>query len=273
MKHHVRSCRRFLSNSLLIAALLFAGCSRSPAPEADPKEIYVAAAADLTPAFEEIGQKFERVTGVKVTYSFSSTGTLAKQIENGYPMDVFAAANIEFVDGLERKGLLIPETKALYARGRITLWTRSDSSLGIEKLEDLTRPEVERIGIANPEHAPYGTAAREALQALGIWDQVEPKVVLAENVRMALQYAETSNAQASIIALSLSVQSKGRWVLIPEELHRPLDQALAVVKSTKREAQARQFAAFINGPEGRLVMRKYGFILPSEMTEQSSNNP
>jgi molybdate transport system substrate-binding protein len=179
-------------------------------------------------------------------------------------MDVFAAANVEYVDGLERKGLIIPGTKALYARGRITIWLREESGLPVAKLSDLVQPAIKRIAIANPEHAPYGIAAREALQSAGIWDAVKERLVLGENVRMTLQYAETGNVDVAIVALSLSMQSKGRWILIPEELHKPLNQALAVVKSTKHEEQARAFAAFINGPQGRPIMRKYGFLLPGE---------
>lgn len=243
--------------------LLIAGCSREAANE-QRNEITIAAASDLTPAFEELGRSFEAETGIKVVYSFGSTGNLARQIENGAPMDLFAAANVEYINGLEQKGLIIPGTKALYARGRITLWTRADSTLKIEKLEDLARADVKRIGIANPEHAPYGMAAREAFQSAGIWDALKDKLVLGENVRMTLQFAETGNVDAAIVALSLSVQSKGRWVLVPEDLHKPLDQALAVIKGTKHEQQARQFAAFVNGPQGRIVMRKYGFILPGE---------
>ncbi|MBD0324807.1 MAG: molybdate ABC transporter substrate-binding protein [Pyrinomonadaceae bacterium] len=243
--------------------LLFAGCSRQP-PTEQRQEITVAAASDLTPAFEEIGRIFEQSTGIKVVYSFGSTGNLARQIENGAPMDVFAAANVEYVDGLLQKGLVIPDTKSLYARGRIAIWMRADSPLQIDKLEDLTSADVKRISIANPEHAPYGLAAREALQSIGIWDKLKDKLVLGENVRMTLQYAETGNVDVAIVALSLSMQSKGRWVLVPEELHKPLNQALAVVKSTKHEQQARSFAAFINGPQGRPIMRKYGFLLPGE---------
>jgi molybdate transport system substrate-binding protein len=246
--------------------LLIPSCSQRSANdnEANPKKLYVAAAADLAPAFEEIGRGFEQETGIQVVYSFGSTGTLAKQIENGAPMDLFAAANIEFIDGLARKGLIIPDTKALYARGRITIWTKADSPLRIEKLQDLADAKVGKIGIANPEHAPYGTAAREALQSVGVWETVKPKLVFGENVRQTLQYAETGNVDVSIVALSLSVQSKGQWTLIPEELHKPLDQALAVIKSTIHEQQARQFAAYINGAQGRPIMRKYGFILPGE---------
>jgi len=165
--------------------------------------------------------------------------------------------------------LIIPDTKTLYARGRITIWMPADSRLPVEKLEDLARTEVERVAIANPEHAPYGVAAREALQSAGVWDVVQPKCVFAENVRQTLQYAESGNVNASILALSLSVQSNGRWILIPEELHKPLDQTVAAIKSTRREPQARRFIAFINGEQGRPIMRKYGFVLPGEPLAQA----
>jgi molybdate transport system substrate-binding protein len=239
------------------------GCSRQTPADAKA-EIIVAAAADLAPAFEELGQQFEQETGIKVTFSFGSTGTLAKQIENGAPIDLFAAANVEFIDQLEREGLILPETKAVYGRGRITIWTRADNALKIERIEDLARPEVARIAIANPEHAPYGKAAREALESAGIWKTVEPRLVFGENVRQAMQYAETGNADAAITALSLSVRTNGRWTLIPEALHKPLDQALAVIRGARREVEARRFAEFINSAHGRSTMRTYGFILPGE---------
>ena len=248
---------------LLVAVVLTFGCSRR-GPESQKAEIIVAAATDLGPAFEELGRQFEQETGTKVTFSFGSTGTLAKQIENGLPVDLFAAADIGFIDQLERQRLILPETKAFYARGRITIWTRADSAVKIERVEDLARPEVARIAIANPEHAPYGKAAREALESAGIWKAVEPKLVFGENVRQAMQLAETGNADAAITALSLSMLSKGRWSLIPAEAHKPLDQALAVIKGARSEIEARRFAEFINSVQGRTTMRKYGFILPGK---------
>ncbi len=248
----------------ILFALLLAGCSREAARDAGRNEITVAAASDLAPAFEELGRSFEQATGIKVVYNFGSTGTLSKQIEQGAPFDLFAAANVEFINSLEQKGLIIPDTKALYARGRLTLWTRSDSQLKIERLEDVARSDVERVAIANPDHAPYGTAAREALQSIGIWERVKDKIVYGENVRMTLQYAERGEVDVSIVALSLSVQSTGRWVLIPEELHRPLEQTLAVIRGTPHEQEARQFAAFVNSPQGRALMQKYGFTFPGE---------
>lgn len=241
--------------------------STSCTPSAQQENIVkltVSAAADLVPAFEEMGREFERETGHKVIFNFGSTGQLAQQIEQGAPVDLFAAANIAFVDELEREGLIIPDTKALYAQGRITLWTRDDSRLNINRIEDLVREEIKRIAIANPEHAPYGMAARQALQSSGLWNQVSSKLIFGENIRQTFQYAETGNVDVAIVALSLSLGSGGRWTLIPEELHSPLDQALAVIKNTKHETAARRFAEFINGPKGRPIMRRYGFILPGE---------
>lgn len=258
----------YVTCALMAIGLLTAewGCSRRPASnETTPvTEIIVGAAADLAPAFEELGAHFESSTGIKVTFSFGSTGTLMQQIEHGAPIDLFAAANVEFVDRLDKEGLIAPDSKALYARGRITIWTRADSRLNVERLQDLARSDVKRVAIANPEHAPYGAAARQALVTAGAWSDVEPKVVFGENVRQAMQFAESGNADVAITALSLSVQSGGRWILIPENLHNPLDQSLAVIKGARGEREARQFAAFINGPEGRPVMRRYGFVLPDE---------
>jgi len=230
----------------------------------------VSAAADLTYAFGEIGKQFEAETGNRVVFNFGSTGQLAQQIERGAPVDLFAAANVSYIDDLKQKGLVMSNTKQLYARGRITLWTRADNPLQITKLEDLTRPEIVHIAIANPEHAPYGVAARAAMQAAGVWEAVQPKLVLGENVQQTLQYAETGNVDVAIVALSLSVPAAakqdelGHWTLIPQELHPPIDQALAVITGTKNEAAARAFAAYVNSPQGRPIMRKYGFVLPGE---------
>jgi len=241
-----------------------AACQALPRNPQQPVTLTVSAAADLTPAFQEIGQRLKDKTGVKAVFNFGSTGQLAQQIEQGAPVDVFAAANVSYIEELEKQGLIVPGTKTLYARGRITLWTTADSPLHIERITDLARPEVKRIAIANPDHAPYGIAAREALQSAGIWSSVQPKLVLGDNVRQTFQYAETGNVDVAIVALSLSALSNGHWTLVPEELHRPIDQALAVVKGTRHEQEARQFAAFIVGPEGGPIMRKYGFALPGE---------
>jgi len=263
---------RFRSSSLISVLLVIAssascthGTMHATLTQEEGSELTVSAAADLTAAFGEIGKAFERERLTRVVFNFGSTGQLAQQIEQGAPVDLFAAANISFVDDLEKKGLIVPDTKALYAQGRIVLWTRIDSTLQpIERVEDLARSEVKRVAIANPDHAPYGKAAREALEHAGVWDAVAPKLVYGENISQTLQFAESGNVDAAIVALSLSVQSDGKWTLIPSELYSPLNQALAVIKGSRNDTAAREFAAFINGPLGRPIMRKYGFILPGE---------
>ena len=255
-KHSHRVVVSFLI-ALLLGNLACRG-TRTPGV-ASPAEVTVAAASDLTPAFEEIGREFEATEKTKVVFVFGSTGLLTRQIENGAPFDVFASANVSFIDQLDQKGLIVPGTKTTYARGRITLWTTAESPLKIEKIEDLTRAEVQRIAIANPDHAPYGQAAREALEKAGIWDDVKPKLVYGDNIRQTLQFAETGNVEVAIVALSLSVQSKGRWVLVPEELHQPLLQGMGVIKGTKNEVAAKAFSSFVTGPKGREILKKYGF--------------
>src|ERR1041384_2226919 len=255
-----RSEPRLALAALLLTLVCAIACKdRSPATTPASNEITVAAASDLTPAFDELGRAFESTYKTKVVFVYGSTGLLTQQIENGAPMDVFAAASMSYIDKLDQEGLIIPDSKTIYARGRITLWTTAASNLRLEGIKDLARPEVTRIAIANPDHAPYGLAARQALESAGIWDVIKPKLVYGDNIRQTLQFAETGNVDVAIVALSLSKQSHGRWSLIPEELHKPLDQGLAIMKSTKKEQSARAFAAFLAGPQGRAIMQKYGF--------------
>ena len=242
---------------LSLVGLCFA-CTPDP-NDRQRVELTVSAAASLTWAFQELGERFRHETGTRVGLNFGSSGQLAQQIASGAPVDLFAAANMAFLDDLDRQGVLLAETKRPYARGRLTLWTRADSRLRFARLEDVMRPEVRRLALANPSHAPYGVAAREALQAVGLWDQVQSKLVLGENVRQALQYAATGNVDVALVVRSLSVHHEGRWVVLPETLHQPIVQALAVIKQTQHALQARQFAAFIHGPQGQAILRKYGF--------------
>jgi molybdate transport system substrate-binding protein len=258
---------------LVLAAVLGAGgCTRTGggdgsgdgARRGDP--LRVAAASDLSIAFEDIKRDFESATGKKVELSFGSTGLFAKQIAEGAPVDVFAAANISFVDDVVRAGACDEASKALYARGRLVVWTKDPSMLP-KQLTDLADPRYGKVAIANPEHAPYGRAAREALNNSGVWSSVQPRLVHGENVLQTLVYARTGNADAAIVALSLAVTSEGAWLPVPPELHAPLDQALVVCHGGTRGAkinEARAFVDFVGSEKGRAIMRRYGFLLPGE---------
>ena len=229
---------------------------------ASASEILVSAASDLTGAFKEIGEMYEKESGNRVVFNFGSTGILAQQIEGGAPVDLFAAANKRYVDELEKKGLIIPETKRVYAIGRIVLATPKEG-VKLNSVEELARPDIKRIAIANPSHAPYGMAAKEAMEKNGIWNKIKDKVVYAENIRQAMQYLETANVDAAILALSVTIGSDVNYTPIPQELYSPIEQTLAVIKGGKNEKKARELAEFINGPKGRAVMDRYGFGLPS----------
>ncbi len=250
--------------SILLLASLSACNTTQISTTKSPVELTVAAAADLQFAFTEIGALYEQETGNKVTFSFGSTGQLAQQIENGAPFDLFAAANISFVDDLAKKNLVVSDTVALYARGRIVLAVNRASGINAASLNDLLSEKITHIAIANPEHAPYGVAAKEALQSAGVWEQVENKIVYGENVRQALQFVQTGDAQVGIISLSVANVPEITWSLIDNSLHNPLDQALAVVSSSSHKKEAQSFAIFINGTLGRPIMQKYGFVLPGE---------
>ena len=231
-----------------------------PAPQA----ITVYAAADLDMAFREIRPLFEKATGTRVTLVMGSTGNLAKQIEHGAPADVFFAANESFIDDLLAAGAVIPQTRALYAQGRLVLAMPTASAVAVRELPDLLKPEVRRVAIANPAHAPYGRAAQEALESVGVWDRVKPKLVYGENIRHTLQFIETGAVEAGIVALSVAGVPAVRYVPIDPKLHKPLNQVAAVVKRSARPDLGLAFIQFLNGPEGRPIMKRYGFLLPGD---------
>jgi molybdate transport system substrate-binding protein len=232
----------------------------------DPEPLVVSAASNLILAFEELGTLYQQKTGTPVIFNFAASGQLAQQIDQGAPVDLFVAANVGFVEQLAAKGRVLPDSVQIYARGRLTLWTHADSALQVEAVSDLLQPEVRRLAIANPEHAPYGMAARQVLQTAGVWETIQSKLVFGENVRQTLQFAETGDVDVALVPLSLSITSNGHWTLIPEDLHSPIDQALGVVADSPRQAQARDFAALVTGPEGQTILHKYGFALPEEVT-------
>jgi molybdate transport system substrate-binding protein len=245
------------------AALLLATSVGAPAFASPSPPLKVAAAADLAVAFKEVGAAFEKKSGDKVVFSFGSTGLLEKQIVEGAPFDVFAAANVSFAEDAIKAGACAADSKSLYARGRIVVWWRKDSAVAAPRsIADLADKRFVKVAIANPAHAPYGKAAEEAMRKAGVWATVQPKLVFGENVQQTLQFAQSGNAEAAVVALSLAVVSDGGYVLVDDALHAPIDQALVVCgKDPERGKRARSFTAFVNSPEGRLIMKRYGFLL------------
>lgn len=259
----MRSFRQVL---LLALALAVAGPSPMRA-EAPP---VVAGASDLQFALEEVARAFTDETGDTVRLTFGSSGNFARQIRQGAPFAMFLSADEAFVFDLHRDGFTRDEG-VLYAIGRIVVIAPHGSALAPDAdLADLEAAladgRITRFAIANPEHAPYGRAAKEALTTRGLWDAIEPRLVLGENVSQTAQFAASGNAQGGIIAYSLAlspqVEALGDWTLLPAEWHEPLRQRMALMPDAGPVAE--RFYAYVQEPAARAIFRKYGFVLPGE---------
>jgi len=260
------------SRRSLLASFAALGLATAPLAGHGDDAPVIAGASDLQFALEEIARAFTAETGDTVRLAFGSSGNFARQIRQGAPFAMYLSADEGFVLDLHRDGLTRDEGD-LYAVGRIVVISPSGSPL--EPDEDLANLEamladgsITRFAIANPEHAPYGRAAMQALISRGLWDAVEPKLVLGENVSQAAQFATSGNAEGGIIAYSLAlapqVAALGTWTLLPEAWHAPLRQRMVLLPHAGPVAEA--FYAYVQEPAARAIFRKYGFVLPGEQS-------
>ena len=241
-------------------------------PRTEAEDIVVAAASDMTFAIREIIEDFESSTPHTVRLSLGSSGNFFTQIQNGAPFDVYLSADINYPEQLAASDLIEPGSLFSYAFGRIVVWARNGSStdptsLGMAALVE----NVGRVAIANPRHAPYGRAARSALEYFQLWESVSNRLVLAENVAQAAQFAESGAAEIAIIALSLAssdpLRAAGRFWEIPSPAHPQLTQGGVILphaRNTGRLRAARSFTAWMQNGSARAILERYGFSLPSD---------
>ena len=253
---------RFAHALLVAISVLLAG----PAKAEDPP--LIAAASDLQFAVTEIAASFASETGMEVRLSFGSTGNFATQIREGAPFEMFLAADEVFVIDLESDGFTRGQGE-LYAEGRIAIVVPKGSGLvadgSLETLRAaLAAGHISHFAIANPEHAPYGMRAEEALRHAGLWDAIQPHLVLGENVSQAAQFALSGNAEGGIIAYSLAlapeVAAQGSNDLIPPDWHQPLLQRMVLLRDAGPVAEA--FYIYMSSPPARETMTRHGFVLP-----------
>ncbi len=242
-------------------ALAGTGCR---APDTPPP-VRVAAAADLARAFPEVATAFAAETGQRVDVSYASSGVLARQLAEGAPFDAFAAADVAFADRAIAAGACRADTREPYARGQLALWWRADLPAAPPRtLADLADPRFRHVALANPEHAPYGRAAREAMVAAGIWQTVEPRLVYAENVQQVLQFAATGNAEVAIVARALAATTPGAWLAVDETLHAPLRQTITACVNGPSPAAGAAFVRFVVSPPGQAILARNGFAPPGQ---------
>jgi molybdate transport system substrate-binding protein len=247
--------------SSCIAPLLVAGLAFA---QPQPPTLLIAAAADLASVETPLLQAFTRSSGIPARFVLGASGMLARQIEQGAPYDVFLSANESFVTELARAGKLAPDSVTVYASGRLGLWSKSGD---VKALADLRKPAVLHVAMANPAHAPYGLAAKQALENQGLWKELERRVVYGENVRQALQFAESGNADAVLTAWTLLFDRGG--ILLPDAWHAPIRQACGMAQATRNPETARKFLRFLTSPEGRRILESRGLFPPSSQARHN----
>lgn len=228
----------------------------------------IAAAADLKFALDEVARSFAASSGKQVKISYGSSGNFRRQIAEGAPFEMFMSADESFVFALAKEGRTIDDGVP-YAIGRVVIMVPQGSPLKADAaLSDLAAAladgRVKKFAIANPEHAPYGRAAQQALTKAGLWNRIKDRLVLGENVSQAAQFTLSGSAQGGIIALSLalapSVGQLGQYALLPADSHEPLRQRMVLIKNSGPVAKA--FFAFVQQSEARRILARYGFMLP-----------
>jgi molybdate transport system substrate-binding protein len=235
-------------------------CARKP----QPHTLSIAAAADLNFALEEISREFRKsrsATDLRIAYG--SSGNFYAQLRNHAPFDLFLSADVEYPRKLAQEGLAAADSVFIYAVGRIVVWVPAQSPL--DPATALHSSALHHLAIANPQHAPYGRAAELAMRSMGVYDSVVGKLVLGENVAQTLQFVESGAADAGIVALSLAiappVRSQGRYWEVPLEAYPKMEQGGVIVKDS---TEAREFRSWMLAPEGRAILKRYGFYLPGE---------
>jgi molybdate transport system substrate-binding protein len=249
-------------------ALALLACLASIGPIASAQTpLRIAAAADLQPVLPPIVEQFKQATGIDAQVTYQASAALTTQIQNGAPFDVFLSANLDYPQKLiaaslaEGLGEGTAGTPIVYAKGTLVLWTRQDTHLP-PSLDLLRNPALKRLAIANPDRAPYGRAAVAALQKLGLYDSLKPKLAIAENISQAAQFVDTGNADAGLISLTSArtarLTADGQYFEIPADLYPPIEQGAVLVSKTSQRVAAKKFLVFLMSAPVQEQLRKYG---------------
>jgi len=258
-----------------VMASVRANAKDDPAPT-----VSIAAAANLVYALDALDAAFVASTpGTKVTVATGASGNLVAQIRNGAPYDVFLSADLEFPRALVQAGHADPHSLQTFATGRLVLWTTSSSVAWREPPADASArdrrqfiativrdPSLRRLAIANVETAPYGSAAKQALENLGVWSEAQSKIVVGENITQTAQFVETGNAEAGFVALSLvlspKLHTRGHWVEVPADLYAPLEQGVVLTQRGAANPAAASYLSFLRSEAARKILERFGYSVP-----------
>ena len=230
-------------------------------------EVTVAVAANFTAPMQKIAQAFEQDTGHKAQLAFGATGKFYAQIKNGAPFDLFLSADLDYPQALIKAGHADAKTLTTFAIGRLVLWTTKPDLAATDLAATVKNPSVQKLAVANPATAPYGRAALQVLDHLGLTAAARPKLVTGENITQTAQFVETGHADAGFVALSLvlspKLKDKGRWTEVPTTLYTPLDQGVVLTVRGAANPAATRYLAFLSSPAARKILQDFGYALPA----------
>ena len=257
MQMIMTSPKRLLSLALLMCLAMLIPCS----PAQAQREVHVLAAADLQPVMPGLADAFEHTTGIKLVVTFGSSATLATQIINGDPADLFLAADFSFPERVVAAGLADTPEPVAYARGTLVLWALKDSPLQPLTQDTLRDGKFTSLAIANPDHAPYGRAAVAALTWMKLYDQFKPKIVMAENIAQTAQYVESGNAQLGLISMTAAstehFKQIGSFIRMPPISYPSIRQCAVVMKNAPHRSDAHAFLDWLRSPAIQQNLPKY----------------
>ena len=249
---------------VIVSLALASGCGGSAKSTStkniSSKPINVAAASSFQTAFQNLAQGFTDETGIKIDFNFGSSGLLARQIEEGAPVDIYASASKKYVSDLKKQGLISTE-KSVTVSGQLVLIF---SEFTEKSLFDLVSTDIEKIAIANPEHAPYGEAAKKVLKNAGLWDSVKDKIVYGNNIVQTTQFVSSKNADAGLISISHAAASGFEFEVIDKDLYDPIEQPIVIVEESTNKDAAAKFISYLSEGEGRQKLGAYGFKVDDE---------
>ncbi len=258
--------RRSCWLGLLLLVIFGFGCRHSepaqPAGRQAASEITVSAAASLQNAFREIANQIETRTGTRVNFNFGASGALQKQIESGAPVDVFASAGRSQMEGLASQGLIVPESRRDFARNELVLIVPTDQATELKSFADLGGAQVKRLAVGNQKTVPAGQYAEQALTKLGLWQQLQARLVLGEDVRQVLDYVARGEVEAGLVYASDAHAAGSRVRVVaraPADSHDPILYPIAIVRASKQQEAARAFIDAVMSDEGQRSLEKYGF--------------
>ncbi|WP_229671917.1 molybdate ABC transporter substrate-binding protein [Lentibacillus kapialis] len=258
--------------SLLIVSILITGCNRDSSSSTDSNaendqdpeknaELMISSASSLTDALNEIKTSYEKEHDVDLTINFGGSGSLAQQIQQGAPADVFISANQDWMDTLEDEQLIFPKTRSDVTGNKMALIANKSSDLNYQSIRDMAAEDLDVVTIGDPESVPAGKYAKQTLKTLNMWDNLKHQLVLAKNVRQVLTYVETGNADIGFVYQSDAMISDKIQVLAKagKDMHDPITYPAAVVKDTEQKMTAKEFINYIESDQAQTILKKYGF--------------